>query len=128
MNPFAQSWIFMALCGLVCAAEPPENPIQARLFPPELVMQHLEELGLTEQQMAGIRGHLEKAGAEAAEVQKKLHAATQKLGDLLGKEAVDEAAVLKQLDEVLQTEREMKRLHLQVMIRIKNELTAKQQQ
>src|SRR5262245_32966776 len=130
MNASPSSWSMAALifgAGLALAAEQPTNPIQSQLFPPELLMQHREELGLTEQQLANIHRHLEQAGADAAAVQKKLEEATRKLGDLLGKEVVDERAALKQLDELLDTEREAKRLHLQVMIRVKNELTAKQQ-
>src|SRR5262245_29482703 len=130
MNTFVRPWSVIAMvlgAGLAFAAEPPDNPIQSQLFPPELLMQYHEELGLTEPQMTRVREHLEKAGAAASAAQKKLEAATLKLGNLLGKEAIDEPAAVKQLDEVLDAEREVKRLHLQVMIRIKNELTPKQQ-
>ncbi len=119
--------VLIACTGVVSAAEQTEQQIHTQLFSPELLMQHREELGLTDEQLARIHSHLDKVQADAAEAQKKLDPVTRKLAELLGAESVDEAAAMKQLEDVFNAEREMKRLHMRVMIRIRNELTAKQQ-
>jgi Spy/CpxP family protein refolding chaperone len=51
----------------------------------------------------------------------------QRLGALLDKPAVDQAAALAQVDEVLSVEREVKRAHMTLLIQIKNTLSAEQQ-
>src|SRR5437016_9765512 len=90
--------VVLILCASVArAAEQPRNPLETQLFPPELIMQHREELGLSEQQVTKIRGHLEEVQTTGAEVHKKLETATAKLGAALGKESVAEAEALKHL-------------------------------
>ena len=51
----------------------------------------------------------------------------EKLHQLLGEPTVAEAAVLAQVDRVLDLERNVKRLHLTTLVRIKNALTPEQQ-
>jgi len=52
---------------------------------------------------------------------------SQRLASLLEKPAVDQAAALAQVDEVLGVEREVKRAHISLLINIKNTLSAEQQ-
>jgi Spy/CpxP family protein refolding chaperone len=52
---------------------------------------------------------------------------TETLKNLLRSGTVDSAAVLKQIDQMLGVEREVKRTQLSLMIKIKNTLTPQQQ-
>src|SRR4051812_34026451 len=119
--------ILFACTAAASAGEPAEQAIHGQLFPPELLMAHRDQLGLTDKQLERIRGHLEQANTDSTQAQQKVEPTARKLGELLGAESIDEAAALKQLEEVLNAERELKRLHLRVMIRIRNELTPRQQ-
>ena len=126
--PLLSVAVVTACSVVVFAAGPPSDPIHAQLFPPELLMQHREEIGLTKKQVEQIRVHLDQAAANATDYQKNVGEATKKLAELLSVQEIDEAAAMKQLDEVLAAEENLKRLHLRLMIRIKNELTDQQRQ
>src|SRR5262245_28106086 len=128
MKPLCQllwACLFIAYAGVVRADEP-ADPIQEQLVSPEFVIQHREDIGLTDGQVDQIRHHLDQVAAEATDVQKKIELNTRKLAEVLRPESIDEKAALQQLDELLKIQREAMRLHMGVMIRIRNELTAKQ--
>jgi Spy/CpxP family protein refolding chaperone len=111
----------------VAAGDPTRDPIQVHWIPPELLIQHREGIGLTDQQIEIIETRLEEAGPIVERYQARLSDAMGKLAQLLAVTRVDEEAALKQLDEVLRIEKEMKRAHLSVMIQIRNALSAEQQ-
>jgi len=52
---------------------------------------------------------------------------TEKLVQLLKARPVDESAVLAQVDQVLNREREIKKAQISLLVRIKNQLTEEQQ-
>jgi Spy/CpxP family protein refolding chaperone len=98
------------------------------LFPPELVMQYLRELKLTAQQRTTITEAIKALQAGVVDPQWQMQDEQQKLHELLGKAVVEEAAVLAQVDKVLELERSIKRLHLVMLVRVKNALTPEQQE
>jgi len=61
------------------------------------------------------------------DLQWRMQEQSQRLASLLEKPAVDQAAALAQVDEVLGVEREVKRAHISLLINIKNTLSAEQQ-
>ncbi len=67
------------------------------------------------------------AQGQATAVQWRLQREVEKLGALIRQERVDEAQVLAQIDSVLALEREMKRIQITLLVRLKNRLTAEQQ-
>ena len=97
--------------------------IAERLFPPELVMSNQNAIGLSAEQKTAIRAAMQQAQMRFSEAQWQLQDATEVLISLLDQEHTDEAATMKQLDAVLDAEREVKRTQLTLMVRIKNELT-----
>lgn len=109
------------------AQTPPPDPVGQALFPPELVMQHQQALGITANQRAAITAAIQKTQNQMLEVQWDMQSATQKLAELLSATPVDETAALAQVDRVLNLERGVKRAQLSLMIRIKNALTREQQ-
>jgi Spy/CpxP family protein refolding chaperone len=98
------------------------------LFPPELIMQHQGALGLTAEQRAAITDAVKGLQAQVIEVQWQMQQEQEKLADLLAQTSVQEPGALAQIDRVLDLERQIKKAHLAALIRIKNTLTAEQQQ
>jgi Spy/CpxP family protein refolding chaperone len=98
------------------------------LFPPELVMQHQRELALTPQQRTTITEAVKALQAGVVDQQWQIQDEQQKLHELMARPTVEEAAVLAQVDRVLDLERSIKRLHLVMLVRIKNTLTPDQQE
>lgn len=110
------------------AQQPPgPDPLGQYIFPPELVMQHQQEIGLTEEQKNFIKGELQRATARFNELQWQIQEEMETMVSLIREATVDEQRVLAQLDKILNVEREIKRTHLTLAIRIKNRLTPEQQ-
>lgn len=106
----------------------PSDPIAQNLFPPELVMQHRQELGLTDEQRAAIKDEAIKASTRFSEIQWQMQDEMETMVNLMKGASVDEQKVLAQLDKILNIEREVKRTQLALSIRIKNKLTPEQQE
>lgn len=119
-----------ALCAVPVSAEPPGNssdPIAAQLFPPEIVMQHQKQIGLSDAQRRSITGVISALQTEVLEAQWKMESEQQALVEVLGRSSIDEAAAVVQAGRLMDIERRIKTAHLSALIRIKNTLTSKQQ-
>ena len=103
------------------------DPVSQNLFPPELVMRNQKTIGLKGEQKTFIRQEILKAQTKFTELQWDLEDARETLVSLLEKGRADEQQVLTQLDKVLDAERTIKRNQIQLMVRIKNQLTSDQQ-
>ena len=126
----------LAVMGLLIltvetAAEPPragQDPLAPHVFPPELVMRYAAEIGLDERQRAAVKDLVIKMQARFLDMQWDLQAESEKMARLLEARPVDEAAVLAQADKVMGLEREVKKAHLSLLVRIKNLLTDAQRE
>jgi Spy/CpxP family protein refolding chaperone len=119
------------VCALIsCFALPARadgpDPIAARLFPPELIMGHQKEIGLEDKQRQAIVAEVQKLQGQVVDLQWKMQSAAEELLKLLDEARVDEAKTLAQADQVMGLERDIKRAHLGMLIRIRNVLTAEQ--
>lgn len=106
--------------------QPQSDPIGENLFPPELVMQHQQQIGLTEEQRSFIIVEVGNAQQRATELTWKLQREVETMASLVKQEPIDEEKMLAQLDRVLAAERDIKRIQLTLVARIKNKLTPKQ--
>jgi Spy/CpxP family protein refolding chaperone len=106
---------------------PPHDPLARFVFPPELVMQHQHEIGLTDEQKTYLRGEIQRVTLRFTELQWQLQDAMEGLASVMKESSVNEQQALSQLDKILDTEREIKHLHIGLAIRIKNKLTPEQQ-
>ena len=106
---------------------PPPDPIGENLFPPELVMQYQQAIGLSEEQRNLIKAEIQKAQAHFTDLQWQLQSETETMASLLKEPKADEQQVLAQLDKILNLEREIKRTQITLVVRIKNSLTPEQQ-
>lgn len=107
--------------------DPKDDPIGRSLHPPEMVMKHQMQIGLAEAQRTAIRNELQKAQSKFIDLQFQIQAESEKLGLLLQSRPVDEARVLAQADTVMNLEREIKKTHLSLLVRIHNVLSEEQQ-
>jgi Spy/CpxP family protein refolding chaperone len=114
-------------CPALWAQLPPADPLAENLFPPELVMQHQSDIGLTEEQRNALIAEVQKAQERFNDLQQRLQKEVDALGVLLKKEQVEEQAALAQFDKVLNQERELKRAHLALVLGIRSKLTREQQ-
>jgi Spy/CpxP family protein refolding chaperone len=103
------------------------DPLASHLFPPELIMAHQSEIGLQDAQRGAITSEIQKAQAKFVEIQWRMSAEAEHLQKLLEPSVADEARVLEQIDRTLAVEREIKRVQVTLLIRIKNTLTPSQQ-
>jgi Spy/CpxP family protein refolding chaperone len=106
--------------------QPDNDPIGRFLIPPELVMSQSDEIGLSERQRATIKAEVQKMQARFLDAQWDMQEQGSRMTRLLQQTPVDEAKVLEQADRIMALEREIKRAHLTLLVRIKNSLTAEQ--
>lgn len=106
---------------------PNVDPLGDVMFPPDLIMRHGRELGLTDEQKSFMRGEIQRTTTRFNELQWQLQDAMEALSETMKSNSVNEQQALVQLDKVLDAEREIKRLHIGMGIRIKNQLTPEQQ-
>ncbi|MEA2604137.1 MAG: hypothetical protein QOF89_5129 [Acidobacteriota bacterium] len=106
---------------------PGDDPIGKYLFPPELVMQHSQDLGLDERQRTAVKENVQKAQSKFLDLQWQLQEESQKMVRLLQARPVDEAAVLAEADKLLALERDIKHTQLSLLVRLKNLLSESQQ-
>ena len=119
--------LLATLPALAQPAPPPHDPIGEFLFPPELVMAHQSEIGLTPEQKTALRREVYQAQSQFTEMQWELQDAMEALRAQLEPPQVNPERVRAQLDQVLELENRVKRLQLSLMVRIKNSLTPEQQ-
>jgi Spy/CpxP family protein refolding chaperone len=108
-------------------AKPADDPIAQNLFAPELVMKYRQEINLDDTQSKAIKEAIQKAQTKFLDLQWDAQSETEKLVQLLKARPVDENAVLAQVDQVLNREREIKRAQISLLVRIKNQLNEAQQ-
>jgi len=117
------------MAGSTLLAQQPQahDPIADNLFPPDLVLSNQKAIGLEDSQRNFVRSEVLKAQTRFTELQFQLQDGMEILVGLLKQTPADEAQVLAQLEKVLNTEREVKRTQIALMVRIKNKLTPEQQ-
>ena len=116
----------LAVAVPAAAQEGPDKTFDKFLFPPELVMQHQQKIGLRADQRTTITEAIQQLQSKVVELQWKMQDESQKLAEALAKTPVSEAETLAQVDRVLAVEREIKRAHIAMLIRIRNALTPEQ--
>ena len=119
--------IFLLAVGVPRAQQPGEDPLGQSFFPPELVIQHQEAIGLSPEQKDAFKTEIRQAQLKFTELQWKLQDEMEKMLSLVKQTHPDEQQVLAQLDKVLSAEREVKREQITLLVRIKNKLTPEQQ-
>jgi len=119
--------VFVAALAHAEAPKPGgDDPIGARLFPPELIMKHQRELAVEDKQRDAIVAEVQKTQAQLVPLQWQMQGASEAMAKLLDAPKLDEAKVLAQADKIMGIEREFKRAHLTLLIRLRNLLSETQ--
>lgn len=115
---------------LPVSAQPPEGgpAFMGEVFPPELVMRHRHDIGLSDAQREAITEAVRTTQGEVLELRWQMLDEGEKLADLIRQPRVDEEAALEQAERVMSLEQRVKREHLRLLVRIKNALEPEQQE
>ncbi|HYW69701.1 MAG TPA: hypothetical protein VE961_01625 [Pyrinomonadaceae bacterium] len=108
------------------APRPPDDPLGDDMFPPDMIMQHQRELALTDAQKTFMRDQIQRTTTRFNELRWQVSDAMEALHETMKGTSVNEQLALSQLDKVLDGEREIKRLNMEMLIKIKNQLTPDQ--
>jgi Spy/CpxP family protein refolding chaperone len=108
---------------------PPGGPpaFLAQVFPPKLVMENQEKIGLRPAQIDAIKKAMNEAQQQLVDLQWRLDAESEALSKLLAEDRVDETAVLDKLDRVTSIEQQVKKVNFALLVKIKNQLDPDQQ-
>jgi Spy/CpxP family protein refolding chaperone len=119
----------LSLCLAASAAAQGSGPdaVGDALIPPDVIMSHQDDLGLSDQQKTAIQGDVQRAQVRFVQLQWRLSSAVEKLATLLKQPHIDESKAMAQLDNELAIEHDVKQTQLLLMIAVKNELTPEQQ-
>jgi Spy/CpxP family protein refolding chaperone len=108
---------------------PPGPPaFLSQVFPPRLVMEHQQEIGLRPAQADAIKQAMTETQQKLLDLQWRLDAESEALAKLLQADHVEETAVLAKLDEVTSIEQQVKKTNFALLVRIKNQLDKGQQE
>lgn len=127
-SKFFVLYFFLVLVGKpLIAQEPPQDPIDEHIFPPELVMQNQKAISLSSDQKGALKKEIRAAQRKFTDLQWDIEDEMETFLSLLSQEKVDEPKAIAQLEKILRIESEIKRTHLTLAIRIKNLLSPEQQ-
>lgn len=106
----------------------PLGAIESRLFPVDLVMEHQGEIALDAAQRDAITKEVARAQTDLVKLQWELEAEKEKLVKILDVAKVDETKAKDAAASLMERENRIKSTHLGMLVRVKNVLTAEQQQ
>ncbi len=102
------------------------DPMKGDFFPPELIMQHQQELSLTDEQRMAIKEAVQKSLVKFTDLMWQQSSEQETMDSLLKQEKLDEGKVLAQLDKVMGIENDMKRALFGMLVKVRNNLTQEQ--
>ncbi len=99
---------------------------KGKLFPPNVVLEHQDELGLTKEQFTAIRAAVVEVQSNVAEYEWDLRLAYQAVLAELDNAPVQSDKVLELVDAALAAENEVKKLQVAMLIELRNLLSDEQ--
>jgi Spy/CpxP family protein refolding chaperone len=110
------------------ATREPLSALERSLLPAELIMEHKAAIALLPAQQEAITKELDQTQSELVKLQWQLQTEKDKLVEVLGAPKVDEVRAQKTAESLMRAENAIKASHLGMLVRIKNVLTAAQQE
>ena len=114
--------------ALNAQVEEEPDPFSTVLFTAEEIMQHRRAIDLNDEQRDAITRLIEELQGRAIGLQWRLLDETESVREALEGPRVDLDRVLDRIRRAMETETAIKRAHLELLVRIKNVLTAEQQE
>lgn len=112
--------------GVALAAGPKEDVFKGKLFPPNVILEHRSEIGLSKAQFKAIRAAVVEVQAGVAEHEWDMQEAYQVLMQELDKAPIDENRVMENANKALLAENQVKKKQISMLVRLKNLLTEEQ--
>ena len=112
--------------GVALAAGPKEDVFNGKLFPPNVILEHRSEIGLSKAQFKAIRAAVVEVQAGVAEHEWDMQEAYQVLMQELDKAPIDENRVMENANKALLAENQVKKKQISMLVRLKNLLTEEQ--
>jgi Spy/CpxP family protein refolding chaperone len=118
--------ILIATGAMAQGTGPQKDVFKGKLFPPNIILEHQDELNLSKEQFTAIRAAVVEVQASVAEHEWDLREAYQKAMADLEESPVDEEKVLASIEDSLLAENKVKQLQVAMLIRLRNLLTDEQ--
>lgn len=99
-----------------------------RFYPPQTILRHAKEIGLTPEQATKIRDEMLATRKRAIDLRAKIQHARLEAARLLAADKVDERAAGAQIDEAAKALAELQKLHVAEMVRVRAVLSPEQRQ
>jgi len=103
-----------------------KDVFKGKLFAPNIILEHQDELGLTKEQFTAIRAAVVEVQSNVAEHEWDLREAYQNVLSNLDDSPIDEDKVLANVQAALLAENEVKKLQVTMLIRLRMLLTDEQ--
>jgi hypothetical protein len=103
-----------------------KDVFRGKLFPPNIIMEHQNELGLSKEQFTAIRAAVVEVQSNVAGHEWDLREAFQRVLAQLDESPIDEDKVIDSLQVALQAENEVKKQQVAMLIKLRNLLTDQQ--
>ena len=123
-----KNYVITTLLILVTSMLTAQDAYKDVLYTSETMLKYSDEIGLSDGQTAKIKKLYNQSTTTFKTLKEELNQAQDSLKELLKNTQVDERASLKKLDRVNDLEDRLKYVRLQMLIRIKNEISDTQQQ
>ena len=108
------------------AAGPKDDVFKGKLFPPNVILENQDELGLSKDQFTKIRAAVVEVQGNVAEYEWDMREAYMKLMAELDQSPVNEDRVLEHANTAMLAENQVKKQQMKMLVRLKNLLTADQ--
>ncbi|MDH3989047.1 MAG: hypothetical protein OEV34_07960 [Gammaproteobacteria bacterium] len=105
---------------------PQKDPFKGKLFAPNVILEHQDELDLSKEQFTAIRAAVVEVQGAVAEHEWDLREAYMQAMEDLDESPVDERKVLESIQAALLAENEVKKLQVGLLVRLRNLLTDEQ--
>ena len=115
--------LVVLLSSSAIAAQPRGDVWKGKLFPPNVILQHQQELELSKEQFTAIKAAVVEVQANVAEHEWDLREAYLNLMSELDKTPIDEGRVMNLVEKALLAENEVKKEQVVMLIRLRNLLT-----
>ena len=135
MSKHKKSWLPVVAICLAFAASMAQaqgaggnkpDVFKGKLFAPNIILEHQDELDLTKEQFSAIRAAVVEVQGNVAEHEWDMREAYIKMMSELDAERIDEDKVLEHVRSALLAENEVKQLQVSMLIKLRNLLTADQ--
>ncbi len=125
--PLAGLCLVLFTTGAIAQGQGPQKDVfKGKLFAPNIILEHQDDLGLSKEQFTAIRAAVVEVQTNVAEHEWDLREAYQRVLSDLDDSPIDEDKVLENVEAVLLAENQVKKMQVAMLIKLRNLLTDEQ--